>query len=111
MTSVLLKRAAVATAAAAILGGTFVAGRATAAPDARLDNADAKIEQAIVLLQAAENEGVKPPFGGHRAAAVVKLKSARKSIERAKKYVEKREEWKKKKEERRKKREERRKNR
>lgn len=69
------------------LAGAFYAGVAFAA-DSRLDDADAACEKAIALLQAAENPGVKPPFGGHRESAIDHLKKARKEIGKAKKYAD-----------------------
>ncbi|MGI9037967.1 MAG: hypothetical protein ACR2GQ_03795 [Gemmatimonadota bacterium] len=48
--------------------------------DARLDQADANVEKAIVLLGAAVNESPKndsKPFGGHRTKAISLLEKAR----------------------------------
>ncbi|MBX3128247.1 MAG: hypothetical protein KF718_16100 [Polyangiaceae bacterium] len=70
-----------------LLAGSFYAGAAYAA-DPRLDQADANVEKAIVLLEAAENPGVNPPFGGHRKVAVASLKLARKQIAKAKQYAD-----------------------
>jgi hypothetical protein len=64
-----------------------MAGVAYAA-DARLDQADAAVQKAIGLLEASENAGVEPPFGGHRKKAVHDLQQARKQIELAKKYAD-----------------------
>jgi hypothetical protein len=68
--------------------GAFYAGVASAADD-RLNTADAAIQQAIVLLKAAQNPGRTPPFGGHRAAAIAALQTARKQIQKAKEYADK----------------------
>ncbi len=76
-----------AAAASLVAAGAFWAGYAVAA-DARLDQADANAEKAIALLKAAENEGVRPPFGGHRAKAIMHLKAARKQIRKAKRYAD-----------------------
>ncbi|MEZ4227187.1 MAG: hypothetical protein R3B13_39980 [Polyangiaceae bacterium] len=81
-------RRSITTAAASLaLAGAFWAGYAMAA-DARLDQADANVEKAIALLEASQNEGVKPPFGGHRLKAVIHLKAARKEIAKAKAYAD-----------------------
>lgn len=51
--------------------------------DARLDQADANVEKAIVLLGAAVNESPKndsKPFGGHRTKAISLLEKARLEI-------------------------------
>lgn len=69
------------------LAGAFYAGIAYAA-DPRLDDADALVEKAIVQLQAAENPGVTPPFGGHRQKAIADLKKARAQIAKAKAYAD-----------------------
>ncbi|GMV14177.1 MAG: hypothetical protein AMXMBFR56_24010 [Polyangiaceae bacterium] len=69
------------------LAGAFYAGVAYAA-DQRLDDADAAVEKAIALLQAAENPGVNPPFGGHRQKAIQDLKKARAQIAKAKAYAD-----------------------
>lgn len=69
------------------LAGAFYAGVAYAA-DQRLDDADAAVEKAIALLQAAENPGVNPPFGGHREKAIQDLKKARAQIAKAKAYAD-----------------------
>src|SRR5689334_20213486 len=71
-----------ATAAAA-----FYAGVAYAA-DSRLDEADAAIQKAIGLLEAAQNPGVTPPFGGHREKAIKDLKQARTQIEKSRQYAD-----------------------
>lgn len=77
--------------AGAALAGVFYAGMAFAAVDPQLTAADESVAKAIGQLQDAKNEGVKPPFGGHRAKAIWHLKQARKQIEKAKKYAEKHE--------------------
>ncbi len=69
------------------LAGSFYAGIAYAA-DARLDAADQNVTKAVALLQAAENPGVKPPFGGHRAKAIFHLKRAQKEIAKAKAWAD-----------------------
>jgi hypothetical protein len=69
------------------LAGAFYAGIAYAA-DPKLDDADAACEKAIALLKAAENPGVKNPFGGHREKAVLDLEKARKEIAAAKKWAD-----------------------
>lgn len=69
------------------MAGAFYAGVAYAA-DQRLADADSNCEKAIALLQAAENPGVKPPFGGHRDAAIGHLKKARAQIAKAQKYAD-----------------------
>ncbi|MCA9597489.1 MAG: hypothetical protein KC776_29450 [Myxococcales bacterium] len=69
------------------LAGSFYAGVAYAA-DARLDAADQNVTKAIALLQAAENPGVKPPFGGHRLKAILFLKKAQSEIAKAKTYAD-----------------------
>ena len=74
-------------AAATTLAGAFYAGVAYAA-DPRLDQANDNITKAIALLRAAENPGVRPPFGGHRARAINALERAQKEIERAKRYAD-----------------------
>lgn len=69
------------------LAGAFTAGVAYAA-DSRLDDADAAVEKAIALLKAAENPGVTPAFGGHRAKAILHLQKARGEIAKAKAYAD-----------------------
>jgi hypothetical protein len=71
-----------------VLAGAFYAGVAYAA-DARLEEADGAVEKAIALLDAAQNPGKNPPFGGHRAKAIALLKQARKEIEKAQKFADK----------------------
>ena len=78
----------VATAGLA-LAGAFYAGVAYAAVDPKLDQAVDFLTKADALLEAAENPGVKPPFGGHRESAQKNIKQAIKDIEKAKKYAEK----------------------
>ena len=73
---------ACATAAAA-----FYAGVAYAA-DSRLDEADAAVQKAIGLLEAAQNPGVLPPFGGHREKAIKDLKQARVQIQKSREYAD-----------------------
>jgi hypothetical protein len=87
MKNPILTRAAIATALGLGLAGSFWAGKAFAA-DPKLDQANAAVGQAIVLLQAAQNDGVKPPFGGHRSKAVRLLQRAQKEIEAAKKWAD-----------------------
>ncbi|MEZ4373971.1 MAG: hypothetical protein R3B07_24325 [Polyangiaceae bacterium] len=74
--------------AGAVLAGVFYAGMAFAATDPLLDAAKDSTDKAIAQLQAATNDGVKPPFGGHRAKAIWHLKQAQKEIAKAKKYAE-----------------------
>ena len=81
------RRSLSAAAASLVMAGAFWAGYAMAA-DARLDQADLNVQKAIALLQAAENEGVKPPFGGHRAKAILHLKQASRQIAKAKAYAD-----------------------
>lgn len=69
------------------LAGAFYAGVAYAA-DAKLDQASDFLTKAQALLEAAENPGVKNPFGGHRVSAVKNVKQALKDIEKAKKYAD-----------------------
>ncbi|MCA9642026.1 MAG: hypothetical protein H6718_15865 [Polyangiaceae bacterium] len=75
--------------AGAVLAGVFYAGMAFAAVDPKLADADRTLDNTIALLQAAQNEGVKPPFGGHRAKAIWHAKQAKKEIAKAQKYAEK----------------------
>ena len=77
--------------AGAALAGVFYAGMAFAAVDPNLSLASESTDKAILQLQDAKNDGVKPPFGGHRAKAIWHLKQAKKQIEKAKKYAEKHE--------------------
>src|SRR5688572_5055921 len=70
-----------------LVGGLFYVGVASAA-DPRLDQADAAIEKAIVLLKAAQGNG-NPPFGGHRNNAVNHLEKARSEIAKAKAFADK----------------------
>jgi hypothetical protein len=74
-------------AAATALAGAFYAGVAYAA-DPRLDQANDNITKAIALLKAAENPGVKPPFGGHRERAIDNLERAQREIEKAKRHAD-----------------------
>ena len=74
-------------AAATTLAAAFYAGVAYAA-DPRLDQANDNITKAIALLKAAENPGVKPPFGGHRERAIDACERAQREIEKAKKYAD-----------------------
>ena len=74
----------------AILAGLVVclgAGTANAA-DPRLDQADAAVQKAIALLEAAQNPGVDPEFGGHRKKAIHDLKKAREQIQKAKEFAD-----------------------
>jgi hypothetical protein len=74
-------------AAATALAGAFYAGVAYAA-DPRLDQANDNVTKAIALLRAAENPGVRPPFGGHRERAIDALEKAQREIEKAKRYAD-----------------------
>lgn len=85
------KRAITTLAAGTVLGGAFYAGMAFAAADPLLNAADLSTEKAIAQLEAAKNDGVKPPFGGHRAKAIRHLKQARREIAKAIKYADKHE--------------------
>lgn len=67
------------------LAGAFYAGLAYAA-DQNLADADNAAAKAIALLQAAQNPGQHPPFGGHRAKAVLHLKKARAEIKKAQNF-------------------------
>jgi len=69
------------------MAGAFYAGVAYAA-DQRLADADAAVEKAILLLKAAENPGVTPPFGGHREKAIDHLEKARVQIKKAQAYAD-----------------------
>lgn len=69
------------------LAGAFYAGVAYAA-DSRLDDADAAVEKAIVLLKASQNPGVRAPFGGHRDLAVKHLERGRTEIAKAKAWAD-----------------------
>lgn len=69
------------------LAGATYASIALAA-DQRLDDADAAVVKAIALLEAAENPGVTPPFGGHRQKAIAHLKKGRVEIGKAKAYAD-----------------------
>lgn len=100
--NMLLKRTTAGLALATLLAGSFVAGHAYAY-DSKLDDADANVEKAIALLEAAQNPAAdKAPFNGHRAKAIILLKSARKQIDLAKKASDRKEERKEKREERKK---------
>ncbi|MEJ7735046.1 MAG: hypothetical protein WKG00_38385 [Polyangiaceae bacterium] len=70
-----------------VVAGAFFGGIDYAA-DARLEVADGAVEKAIALLEAAQNPGNNPPFGGHRFKAVVLLKQARTEIEKAQKSAD-----------------------
>jgi hypothetical protein len=74
-------------AAMTTLAAAFYAGAAYAA-DPRFDQANDNITKAIALLKAAENPGVRPPFGGHREKAIDALERAQKEIEKAKRYAD-----------------------
>ncbi|MCC6662443.1 MAG: hypothetical protein IT375_01805 [Polyangiaceae bacterium] len=69
------------------LAGATYASIALAA-DQRLDDADAAVVKAIALLEAAENPGVTPPFGGHRKKAIDHLKKGRLEIAKSKAYAD-----------------------
>ena len=83
----LVKRAALGLAAATMLAGAFYAGTAYAA-DPRLDQANDNIVKALALLEAAQNPGRKPPFGGHRHRAVQLLRRAQSEIQKAKEFAD-----------------------
>ena len=70
------------------LAGAFYAGVAYAS-DPQLEQADGMLEKAVALLDAAQNPGQNPPFGGHRAKAIALVKQARKEIEKAQKFADK----------------------
>ena len=74
----------------ATLAGLVVClGAATAnAADPRLDQADAAVQKAIALLEAAQNPGSDPEFGGHRRKAIQDLKKAREQIAKAKQFAD-----------------------
>lgn len=74
-------------AIAICFGVSFFAGVVYAA-DQRLTDADGNLEKAIALLQAAENPGVEPPFGGHDKKAISHAKKARKHIAEAIAYAD-----------------------
>jgi hypothetical protein len=84
------RRIAIGLVTAGALTGSFVAGVAYAA-DTRLDLADANLEKAVALLNAAENplaKNPRAPFGGHRKKAVRHVEAARKEIAAAKAYAD-----------------------
>lgn len=84
-----MKKTATLLAGGACLAGSFYAGVAYAGTvDPKLDDADANVEKAIALLKAAKNDGVRPPFGGHRVKAVWHGKQMRKHIAKSKKWAE-----------------------
>ena len=59
--------------------------------DTRLSDADAAVEKAIVLIQAAQNPGAKnpdKPFGGHDTKAIFYLERAREEIAAAEAYAD-----------------------
>lgn len=59
--------------------------------DTRLSDADAAVEKAIVLIQAAQNPGAKnpdKPFGGHDTKAISYLQKAREEIAAAEAYAD-----------------------
>ncbi|HEX3774764.1 MAG TPA: hypothetical protein VHV51_09890 [Polyangiaceae bacterium] len=78
-----MKRSAVFVAGALGLAGSFFAGAAYAAADARLSEANDHVTQALVLLKAAADPDKKPPFGGHRDKAVALLTQAQGEIGKA----------------------------
>lgn len=59
------------------------------AADPRLDEADAAVQKAIALLQAAQNPGTHPEFAGHRKKAIQDLEKARTQIAKAKAFADK----------------------
>lgn len=66
----------------------FAGGRAYAADD-KLEGADARVDQAIALLTAADNPSRREPkFGGHRHKAIQLLNLVKKEIERAKEFAD-----------------------
>jgi hypothetical protein len=75
------------TLGALTLVGVTYASIALAA-DQRLDDADAAVVKAIALLEAAENPGVVPAFGGHRLKALIHLKKGRAEIGKAKAWAD-----------------------
>lgn len=74
------------------MGALMIAGATYAsialAADQRLDDADAAVVKAIALLEAAENPGVVPPFGGHRKKAIDHLKKGRLEIAKSKAWAD-----------------------
>jgi hypothetical protein len=65
------------------------AGGAAYAADARLDQADAHVDQAIALLTSADNPNRgEPKFGGHRFKAIQLLRAVKKEIEKAKHFAD-----------------------
>lgn len=56
--------------------------------DARLDAAEQNLEKASVLIQAAENPGIVPPFGGHDVRALRAIAYARAAVQDAIDYAE-----------------------
>lgn len=88
MSQSILKRAALVAAMGVGSAGMFYAGYAYAAVDPKLGQADASVDQAIALLKAAKNQGVRPPFGGHRWKAVRHLQRAKREIALSTKWAE-----------------------
>ena len=76
--------------ACAAAAGALCTGVAYAA-DPRLDEADAAIQKAIGLLEAARNPDRSQPaqFGGHRTKAIHDLEQARQQIAKAKASADK----------------------
>jgi hypothetical protein len=88
MLSSMKRRVLVVGLVGAGLAGAFYGGVAYAA-DQNLADADNACQKAIALLQAAQNPGKNPPFGGHRALAIAHLKKARKEIAKAQQFQDK----------------------
>jgi hypothetical protein len=65
------------------------AGGAAYAADARFDQADAHVDQAIALLTSADNPSRnEPKFGGHRFKAIQLLRLVKREIEKAKQFAD-----------------------
>jgi hypothetical protein len=75
----MLKKLFLCLLAAILLVGGFSAGIAYA-QISRIDDAADSVTKAIALLQAAENPGVVPPWGGHRKKALRHLNLAQQEI-------------------------------
>lgn len=73
------KKVLVVALVSVVLAGSFTAGVAYG-QISRIDSADDNITKAIALLQAAENPGVVPPWGGHRKKALRYLNLAQREV-------------------------------
>jgi len=92
-TSHSVRRLAFAVAAAAALFGGAAWISAPGAPggcghDPKLDDADAALEKAYVLIGAAQNPGIDPPFGGYDVQALRAINLARAKVAAAIDFAE-----------------------